>query len=430
MNVLPCAVYTRKSSEEGLEQDFNSLDAQREACKAFILSQKAQGWKQADCYDDGGFSGGNVERPGLQRLLADIKLRRVKVVVVYKVDRLTRSLADFAKMVELFDSHGVSFVSVTQQFSTTSSMGRLTLNVLLSFAQFEREVTGERIRDKIAASKRKGMWMGGYAPIGYVPHERTLAVDEPRAQRVRELFDLYLQLGCVRGLKLEIDARGWKTPERLGKRPGGGLSFSRGHLYRLLANPVYVGGISHKGVVHPGQHQAILAQAVWDAVQAQLAQNAQGHSDRIDASDPSLLAGLLRDERGQALKPTHAKKGRKRYRYYCTAASPQTDEAKAMRVPALELEKAVLNHRARSAPTREPCDAVDRSRSDERGQSTRRRACGIADPGQSVVRGAAVWRERQHRIAREGASPSGSGRDPHNLSGLPRAGHRRVLGAR
>ena len=256
MNVLPCAVYTRKSSEEGLEQDFNSLDAQREACEAFILSQKAQGWKNAGCYDDGGFSGGNVERPGLQRLLADIKLRRVKVVVVYKVDRLTRSLADFAKMVELFDSHGVSFISVTQQFNTTSSMGRLTLNVLLSFAQFEREVTGERIRDKIAASKRKGMWMGGFAPIGYVPHERTLAVDEPRAQRVREIFQLYLELGCVRRLKLELDARGWKTPERQGKRPGGGRAFTRGHLYRLLSNPIYIGRIAHKGVIHPGQHQA------------------------------------------------------------------------------------------------------------------------------------------------------------------------------
>ena len=296
MNVLPCAIYTRKSSEEGLEQDFNSLDAQREACEAYILSQKAQGWKAVGCYDDGGFSGGNVERPGLQRLLADIELRRVKVVVVYKVDRLTRSLADFAKLVELFDAHGVSFVSVTQQFNTTTSMGRLTLNVLLSFAQFEREVTGERIRDKIAASKRKGMWMGGFAPLGYVPHERTLAVDEPRAQRVREIFQLYLELGCVRRLKLEMDARGWKTPSEQGKRPGGGRAFTRGHLYRLLSNPVYIGGISHKGEVHPGQHQAIVAQDVWQAAQVQLAQNAQGHSDRIDAAEPSLLAGLLQDE--------------------------------------------------------------------------------------------------------------------------------------
>jgi site-specific DNA recombinase len=341
MIALPCAVYTRKSSEEGLDQNFNSLDAQREACEAFILSQKTQGWKRAGCYDDGGFSGGNVDRPGLQRLLADIRSKRIKVVVVYKVDRLTRSLADFAKMVELFDSHEVSFVSVTQQFNTTTSMGRLTLNVLLSFAQFEREVTGERIRDKIAASKRKGMWMGGFAPIGYVPHERTLAVDEPRAQRVRDIFDLYLRLGCVRRLKLELDARGWKTPEREGKRPGGGRSFSRGHLYRLLSSPIYVGEISHKGVVHPGQHQAIVAREVWEAVQARLAENAQGHSERIDAVHPSLLAGLLQDERGQALRPTHAKKGSKRYRYYYAHTASEADES-TLRIPAQELEKAVV----------------------------------------------------------------------------------------
>jgi DNA invertase Pin-like site-specific DNA recombinase len=341
MFTLPCAVYTRKSSEEGLDQDFNSLDAQREACEAFILSQKTQGWKRAGCYDDGGFSGGNVDRPGLQRLLADIRAKRIKVVVVYKVDRLTRSLADFAKMVELFDAHEVSFVSVTQQFNTTTSMGRLTLNVLLSFAQFEREVTGERIRDKIAASKRKGMWMGGFAPIGYVPHERTLAVDEPRAQRVRDIFDLYLRLGSVRHLKLELDARGWKTPEREGKRPGGGRSFSRGHLYRLLSNPIYVGEISHKGVVHPGQHQAIVARHVWEAVQAGLAENAQGHSERIDAVDPSLLAGLLQDDRGRPLRPTHAKKGSKRYRYYYAQTASEDDES-TLRIPAQELEKAVV----------------------------------------------------------------------------------------
>ena len=347
MNTLPCAIYTRKSSDEGLEQDFNSLDAQREAGEAFILSQKAQGWKSIGCYDDGGFSGGNVERPGLRRLMADIRLGKVKVVVVYKVDRLTRSLADFAKLVELFDAQGVSFVSVTQQFNTTSSMGRLTLNVLLSFAQFEREVTGERIRDKIAASKRKGMWMGGYAPIGYLPHERTLKLDEPQAERVRQIFDLYLRLGCVRRLKLELDSRGWKTPERQGARPGGGLPFTRGHLYRLLSSPIYIGGISHKGVVHPGQHQAIVAKDAWDAVQAQLANNAQGHSVRIGAVEPSLLAGLAQDDRGRPLKTTHAKKGSKRYRYYY-ADRTQHDEpqVKPLRIPARELEKAVLDELA------------------------------------------------------------------------------------
>ena len=345
MNTLPCAIYTRKSSEEGLEQDFNSLDAQREACEAFILSQKTQGWRSIGCYDDGGFSGGNVERPGLQRLMADIRLGKVKVVVVYKVDRLTRSLADFAKLVELFDAQGVSFVSVTQQFNTTSSMGRLTLNVLLSFAQFEREVTGERIRDKIAASKRKGMWMGGFAPIGYLPHERTLKVDVPQAERVRQIFDLYLQFGCVRRLKQELDSRGWKTPERHGARPGGGLPFTRGHLYRLLSSPMYIGGISHKGVVHQGQHLAIVGKGVWDAVQAQLANNAQGHSDRISATEPSLLAGLAQDDQGRPLKTTHAKKGSKRYRYYYYADCTQRDEPqrKLLRVPARELEKAVLD---------------------------------------------------------------------------------------
>jgi site-specific DNA recombinase len=265
MTLLPCAIYTRKSSEEGLEQGFNSLDAQREACQAFILSQKALGWKVAGCYDDGGFSGGNVERPGLQRLLADIAAKRVRVVVVYKVDRLTRSLADFAKLVELFDAQGVSFVSVTQQFNTTSSMGRLTLNVLLSFAQFEREVTGERIRDKIAASKKKGLWMGGNAPMGYVPHERTLRIDEVQAQRVREIFSLYLELGSVYKLKAELHRRGWTTPMRGGKL--GGRPFHRGNLYRMLANPIYIGQIGHKGVTYPGQHPAIIDAALWQAVQ-------------------------------------------------------------------------------------------------------------------------------------------------------------------
>ena len=280
MTPLPCAIYTRKSSEEGLEQGFNSLDAQREACEAYILSQKSQGWKLMGTFDDGGFSGGNVERPGLKRLLADIVAKRVRVVVVYKVDRLTRSLADFAKLVELFDAHGVSFVSVTQAFNTTTSMGRLTLNVLLSFAQFEREVTGERIRDKIAASKKKGMWMGGFAPIGYVPHERTLVIDAEQAPRVREIFGLYVELGCIRLLKAELDRRGWATPQRHGRRPGGGRPFSRGHLYRLLANEVYIGNIVHKGVPYPGQHAAIIDADLWQAVQQRLASNLQGHQTR------------------------------------------------------------------------------------------------------------------------------------------------------
>lgn len=338
MTPVPCAIYTRKSSEEGLEQGFNSLDAQREACEAYVLSQKTQGWRAMGCYDDGGFSGGNVERPGLQRLLADIAARRIKVVVVYKVDRLTRSLADFAKLVELFDAHGVSFVSVTQQFNTTSSMGRLTLNVLLSFAQFEREVTGERIRDKIAASKRKGMWMGGHAPLGYLPHERSLVIDEPQAQRVREIFERYMALGCVKRLKDELDSRGWTTPVREGRRPGGGKAFSRGHLYRLLSNPIYIGRISHKAQVYPGQHAAIIDERLWHQVQDQLKLNAQTYRDRSDAAEASALAGLLFDDLGRRLQPTHAKKGGKRYRYYYREVTAGAEPQRPLRLPAREIE--------------------------------------------------------------------------------------------
>ena len=346
--VLPCAIYTRKSSEEGLEQGFNSLDAQREACEAYILSQKEQGWKALPAtYDDGGFSGGNTERPGLRRLMEDIAAKRVKIVVVYKVDRLTRSLADFAKMVELFDAHGVSFVSVTQQFNTTSSMGRLTLNVLLSFAQFEREVTGERIRDKIAASKKKGMWMGGNTPVGYLPKDRTLVIDEPQAERIREIYCLYLEFGCVRQLKTELARRGWVTPLRKTARESaiGGRPFSRGHLYRILSNPIYNGRIAHKEDVFPGQHPAIIDEELWQAVQDRLAGNLKGHRRRSSAADPSLLAGLLIDDQGNRLIPTHAKKGAKRYRYYVSQSlleGGRETDPKALRWPAQKLEEAVL----------------------------------------------------------------------------------------
>lgn len=335
-----CAIYTRKSSEEGLEQSFNSLDAQREASEAFILSQKAQGWKASrTVYDDGGYSGGNLNRPALTLLLADVAAGRVQIVVVYKVDRLTRSLADFAKLVELFDAHGVSFVSVTQQFNTTSSMGRLTLNVLLSFAQFEREVTGERIRDKIAASKRKGLWMGGVAPIGYRPQERTLVIDEPQAERVRVMYRRYLELGCVSRLHQELNSLNWRTPVRTTQREGatGDRPFSRGHLYRILSNPVYRGRIVHKGQVFEGNHPAIVDEATWLAVQQQIASNRQGQRTRGNAKDASLLAGLVFDERGDRLTPSHANKGQKRYRYYVGTEGDDT-----LRIPAPELEKAVL----------------------------------------------------------------------------------------
>lgn len=344
---LPCAVYTRKSSEEGLEQGFNSLDAQREACAAFVLSQKAQGWQLlATAYDDGGYSGGNTERPALQRLLADIAARKLRIVVVYKVDRLTRSLADFAKLVELFDAHEVSFVSVTQQFNTTSSMGRLTLNVLLSFAQFEREVTGERIRDKIAASKRKGMWMGGIPPVGYRAQDRTLAIDPPQAERIREVFRLYLELGCVRRLQGELGRRGWLTPPRKMRRANamGDRPFSRGHLYRILGNPIYLGQIRHKGEAFPGQHPAIVDEPLWQAVQVLLRTNQQGQRKRSNAAAPSLLAGLLVDHEGQRLTPSHAQKGARRYHYYVRPTDDLADRnsSKALRWPARELDEAVL----------------------------------------------------------------------------------------
>ncbi len=336
---IPCAIYTRKSSEEGLEQDFNSLDAQREACEAFIVSQKALGWVASKAiYDDGGFSGGSTDRPALQRLLADISLGKVKVVVVYKVDRLTRSLADFAKIVELFDSQGVSFVSVTQQFNTTSSMGRLTLNVLLSFAQFEREVTGERIRDKIAASKKKGMWMGGTTPMGYLPFERTLVIDEPQAARVRQIFQWYLELGCVRKLALALKDKGWLTPPRDNPVLCGEKPLGRGHLYRILRNPVYIGQIVHKDQIYPGNHPPIVDESLWQQVQERLENNRQGHKTRTTTQSRYLLTGLVFDTDGNRFTGSHSKKqGTRSYRYYV-----QQVDASPMRIPSTDLEQTVL----------------------------------------------------------------------------------------
>jgi DNA invertase Pin-like site-specific DNA recombinase len=279
MNKVRCAIYTRKSSEEGLEQDFNSLHAQREACAAYILSQASEGWSLLpDEYDDGGLSGGTLERPALQRLLADVEAGKIDIVVVYKVDRLTRSLLDFSRLVETFDKAGTSFVSVTQSFNTTTSMGRLTLNMLLSFAQFEREVTAERIRDKIAASKAKGMWMGGNPPLGYRPNGRSLAIVEEHAQIIGDLFRRYREIGNVRLLKEQLDDEGVTSPERstsTGRRIGGG-PFSRGQIYRLLSNPIYIGEIHHKGNVFAGQHEAIIERQLWAEVQAQLADHRQG----------------------------------------------------------------------------------------------------------------------------------------------------------
>jgi site-specific DNA recombinase len=312
-----CAIYTRKSSEEGLEQDFNSLHAQREACEAFIKSQAGEGWRLVKtAYDDGGLSGATMERPALQRLLSDINQGLIDVVVVYKVDRLTRSLSDFAKMVEMFDSHGVSFVAVTQQFNTTTSMGRLTLNVLLSFAQFEREVTGERIRDKIAASKQKGMWMGGLVPLGYDVIDRRLEVNQSEVQKVLEIFRGYLELGSVRLLMEELDRRGIRSKVRVAKngKTSGGNSFSRGALYVLLSNPIYIGEIRHKGIRHPGLHEPVVERELWEKTQLLLrSQAVRGRSRTKAVASP--LMGRLFDESGQSLTPSHAVKGERRYRY-------------------------------------------------------------------------------------------------------------------
>ncbi|GLK76459.1 hypothetical protein GCM10008171_17130 [Methylopila jiangsuensis] len=293
---LRCAVYPRKSSEQGLEQEFNSLDAQREACEAYVASQRHEGWILSPVlYDDGGFSGGSMERPALQRLLADIAAGEIDVVVVYKVDRLTRALSDFARIVELFDRHRVSFVSVTQAFNTTTSMGRLTLNVLLSFAQFEREITGERIRDKIAASKKKGMWMGGQPPLGYDVRERKLVVNEAEAANVRSIFRRYIELGSVRELKAELDASSVISKLRMaadGSRYGG-KPFSRGALYLMLSNRIYRGDIVHKTEVYPGEHAAIVDEALFAEAQSILADNRVERTTGSTAAEPSLLAGIV-----------------------------------------------------------------------------------------------------------------------------------------
>ena len=345
---MRCAIYTRKSSEEGLEQAFNSLDAQREACAAFILSQKHEGWTVLPTlYDDGGFSGGTMDRPALQRLLGDIGAGKVDVVVVYKIDRLTRSLFDFAKIVEAFDARGVSFVSVTQQFNTTTSMGRLTLNVLLSFAQFEREVTGERIRDKIAASKKKGMWMGGLPSLGYDVQNRKLVVNEEEALTVLHIFRRYVQLRSVRALQAELDAAGIRSKRRTlaDGTPYGGQKLSRGALYLMLQNRIYRGEITHKGNAYPGEHPAIVDKALWDQVQAMLAENRVNRATGSDAKHPSLLVGLVFDENGERLTPSHAVKKGTRYRYYVSRSlitGAAKDRSKGRRIPAANLETLVI----------------------------------------------------------------------------------------
>ena len=314
-----CAIYTRKSHEEGLEQDFNSLDAQREACEAYVASQKHEGWTcLPGIYDDGGVSGATLERPALKRLLEDMETGGIDAVVVYKVDRLTRTLGDFARIVEVFDRKEVSFVSITQQFNTTTSMGRLTLNMLLSFAQFEREVMGERIRDKIAASKKRGLWMGGLPPLGYDVQDRKLVVNEQEAETVRDIFRHYLETGSVSALQDRLERDGVAGKVRIDRygRETGGKPLARGALYHLLQNRIYRGEIVHKEQSYPGEHAAIVDEALWKQVQRKLATNRTERTSGANAAEPSLLAGLVYDGAGQRMTPSHANKQGTRYRYY------------------------------------------------------------------------------------------------------------------
>jgi site-specific DNA recombinase len=357
-----CAIYTRKSTEDGLEQDFNSLDAQREACAAYILSQTHEGWEgTSELYDDGGFSGGSMERPGLKQILQDVIAGKVDVIVVYKVDRLTRSLADFAKIVDILDEHDASFVSVTQSFNTTTSMGRLTLNVLLSFAQFEREVTGERIRDKIAASKKKGMWMGGPVPLGYELGDRKLLVNAREAETVRHLFRRYTELQSVPQLVDELAAQGFRTKIRPYKdgRQIGGVPFRTGALSQLLKNPIYTGKVRHKDAIYEGEHEAIVDQALYDEVQSIFAINRSDNALGKKSRNPSLLTGIITDPDGRPMTPTHASTGSKRFRYYVTRFEPGDDKNQTWRLPSGEIERLVIDALARAIADTAPaaCEA-------------------------------------------------------------------------
>ncbi|MDI3306376.1 MAG: recombinase family protein [Acetobacteraceae bacterium] len=334
---LRCAVYTRKSTEEGLEKEFNSLDAQREACEAFIASQRAEGWVLVpDRYDDGGVSGGTLDRPALKRLLADIEAGLVDVVVVYKIDRLSRSLMDFARLVQTFDAHEVTFVSVTQSFNTTTSMGRLTLNILLSFAQFEREVIGERVRDKIAASRARGMWMGGPVPLGYRVEHRRLVVDEAGAATVRRVFEGFAELGSATRLLPILRAEGLVTKT--------GRPFDKGAVYKLLVNRTYLGEAVHKGKSYPGEHAAIIPRDLWDRVHAILAESPRARAAKSRQRAPALLRGLLFGPDGRAMSPTHTRKKGRLYRYYVSQAVLQggANDAPHRRLPAGEIEGLVM----------------------------------------------------------------------------------------
>jgi site-specific DNA recombinase len=334
-----CAIYTRKSSEEGLDMEFNSLDAQREACEAYVASQRAEGWAAIrEPYDDGGVSGGTLDRPALKRLLADVEAGLIDVIVVYKIDRLSRSLMDFARLVEIFERNQVTFVSVTQSFNTTTSMGRLTLNILLSFAQFEREVIGERIRDKVAASRKRGMWMGGYVPLGYDVRDRKLVVNENEAATVRMIFQRFAAIGSATMLAKALAAEGV-----LNKR---GKLVDKGFLYKLINSRVYLGEAVHKGTAYPGEHAAIIDQALWDNVHAILQESPRLRAKNTRAQTPALLKGIIFTETGTAMTPTATKKGSRLYRYYASMDlirnRPIGDSSGPLRLPAGMIEDAVI----------------------------------------------------------------------------------------
>jgi site-specific DNA recombinase len=362
--ILRCAIYTRKSTEHNLDLEFNSLDAQREACEAYIKSQAHEGWRLVRTgYDDGGLSGASLDRPALQALLDDVRDGKIDVIVVYKVDRLTRSLADFAKLVELFDQQSVSFVSVTQSFNTTSSMGRLTLNVLLSFAQFEREVIGERVRDKIAASKRKGMWVGGPIPFGYATVKKKLVIVPEEAETVRTMFRLYLECGSVGRLAEELARRNIVSKVRTfasGRVKGGG-PYSVGALAHFLKNRFYVGEVVYRGETHSGEHASIIDRPTFEAVQAKLAENARARRVCVESS-PAILIGRIFDDRGNRMTPSHSNRDGVRYRYYVSHVllqRRQKDAGRVVRVPAIQLEKLIVEAiRANARPDTEPKDEL------------------------------------------------------------------------
>jgi DNA invertase Pin-like site-specific DNA recombinase len=331
-------VYTRKSSEEGLDMDFNSLDAQRESCEAYIASQRAEGWVRVpDRYDDGGVSGGTLERPALKRLLADVKAGKIDVIVVYKIDRLSRSMLDFLNLVGLFERYGTTFVSVTQSFSTKDAMGRMVLNIMVTFAQFEREVIGERIRDKVAASRKKGMWMGGWTPLGYEVRDRKLIVDEADAERVRSIFRRFVRLKSATLLARELVAAG--ATNRYGHL------LDKGVLYKLLNNRVYLGEAVHKGTSYPGEHQAIIDHELWNQVHAILRESPRKRASNTRAQTPALLKGLLFGPDGAAMSPTHTRKSGRLYRYYVSQTVMKRGKADCpvRQVPAAEIERIVID---------------------------------------------------------------------------------------